>query len=172
MAHIITPADIAPFATIPEDRLAAMIEDAEALAMKIAPCLADPVHPGIIAAAKAIIRGAILRWHDAGSGAVTQQTSGPFSQTVDTTIARRGMFWPSEITDLQALCRTEKGQRAYSFTPHGGWADHAHYDACDTFFNGGRWCSCGSDLNCWRGPLWPGHPGHEHDPDSIHRHSS
>lgn len=169
MSHIISPDDIKPFADIPDDRLAAMIADAEALAVRAAPCLVDPVHPSVTAAAKAILRGAIVRWYEAGTGAVVQQTSGPFSQTVDTKAARRGMFWPSEITELQSLCKRAEN-RAFSFTPAGaGDGDHTHYDACDVFW-GRPWCSCGSDLNNWRGPLWPRVV--DHDPYAVYGYRS
>lgn len=104
MAVIITPEDIAPFADIESAKLAAMIADAVAMAVRVAPCLKDTTDVDVLAAAKAIIRAAILRWNDSGSGAVTQQTAGSFSQSIDTTKTRRGMYWPSEITDLQALC--------------------------------------------------------------------
>lgn len=106
MAVIITPEDIAPFADIDPAKLEAMIADAVAMAVRVAPCLETTDDLGVLAAAKAIIRGAVLRWNDAGSGAVTQQTAGVFSQSIDTTKARRGMYWPSEINDLQGLCRT------------------------------------------------------------------
>lgn len=103
----IRPSDLDLFADIPEARAAAMIEDAMATAGMVAPCIHD-VDFEHYAAAKAIIRGAILRWHEAGAGGVTQQqqTSGSFSQStsIDTRTERRGMFWPSEIEQLQALC--------------------------------------------------------------------
>jgi hypothetical protein len=102
-AVAITLADLAPFADIPAAKAQAMIDDALAMAVRVAPCIttADFAYPD---AAKAIIRGAVLRWNEAGNGALSQVTSGPFSQTVDTRHQRRGMFWPSEITELAGLC--------------------------------------------------------------------
>ena len=99
----ITPDDLTPFADIPDVKAQAMIDDAMALAARVAPCIlaADFAFPD---AAKAIIRGAILRWNEAGTGALQAQQAGPFGQTVDTRQQRRGMFWPSEISDLAALC--------------------------------------------------------------------
>ena len=105
----LTPADLAPFATIDEAKASAMIEDAEAMAALAAPCIitaefqADAALSG---AAKAVLRGAVLRWHDAGSGAVTQQGAGPYQQSIDTRQTRRGMFWPGEISQLRDLCAT------------------------------------------------------------------
>lgn len=103
-AVTLTPDDLAPFATIEAAKAQAMIDDALALAARVAPCItsADFAHE---AAARAILRGAILRWNEAGTGAMQQQTSGPFSHTIDTRQQRRGMFWPSEISQLQELCR-------------------------------------------------------------------
>jgi hypothetical protein len=99
----ITLADLAPFAEIPDAKAQAMIDDALALAARVAPCITDEdfSYPD---AAKAIIRGAILRWHEAGTGALQAQTAGPFGVQMDTRQQRRGMFWPSEINDLTALC--------------------------------------------------------------------
>lgn len=103
-AVVITPDDLTPFADIPIERALAMIDDAMAMAALIAPCVIDEDFEQA-QAAKAIIRGAILRWNDAGTGAYTQQGAGPFQVTVDTRTQRRGMFWPSEIQQLQELCR-------------------------------------------------------------------
>lgn len=100
--------DLAPFATIESAKAAAMIEDAEAMALLAAPCIAaDGFAYGT--AVKAILRGAVLRWNDSGSGALQSQTAGPFGQTLDTRQERRGMFWPSEITALQNLCGNTGG---------------------------------------------------------------
>lgn len=107
----ITPSDLAAFATIDPAKAEAMIEDAEAMAVLAAPCLSDPEFQGDtakVAAVKAILRGAILRWDDAGSGALSQhsQTAGPWteSESYDTRTPRRAMFWPTEIAQLRDLC--------------------------------------------------------------------
>lgn len=101
----LTPDDLIPFATIDLDKAWAMISDALAMAAVVAPCIIDADFP-YPDAAKAILRGAVLRWDEAGTGAMQQVTSGPFSTTMDTRQARRGMFWPSEIQQLQGLCTT------------------------------------------------------------------
>ncbi|ETA06978.1 MULTISPECIES: hypothetical protein [Gordonia] len=109
----LTPADLAPFATIPEAKAAQMITDALAIARTIAPCIADDEFEHADAA-KAIIRGAILRWDATGAAALTtQSTAGPISETV-TVGARRSMFFPSEITGLQKLCGQQRRGRAYT----------------------------------------------------------
>lgn len=100
--------DLAPFATIEVAKAEAMIEDAEAMALLAAPCI-GAVGFAHTTAVKAILRGAVLRWNDSGSGALQAQTAGPFGQTLDTRQERRGMFWPSEIVALQSLCSTGQG---------------------------------------------------------------
>lgn len=111
-AVTITPDDLAPFAVIDPVKAAAMIADAMAMAAQAAPCILDDGF-AFGDAAKAIIRGAILRWNDAQSGAVTQQSAGPFQFTVDSNTRRNGMFWPSEIRDLRKLCASSAGRQAH-----------------------------------------------------------
>lgn len=100
----IAPADLAPFATIDDAKAQAMIDDALALAALAAPCI-DNADFAYDAAAKAIIRRAIIRWNDTGSGALTQQGAGPFQVSVDNRQPHRNLLWPSEIAQLQELCR-------------------------------------------------------------------
>lgn len=156
---MLTPADLAPFATIPEAQAVAMVEDAVAMAGMAAPCLAEAVlSPAQVAAVKAILRRAVLRWFDVGSGAVTQVGSGPFQQSTDTTrSSSRSLFWPSEVSDLQAICREVEGDAGsvkQVFTIQTGATRRGgnHSPICDINFGGGS-CSCGSDLNAYRGPL-------------------
>ena len=100
--------DLAPFATIADDKAQAMIADAEAMAVLAAPCI-TAVGFAHADAVKAILRGAVLRWNESGTGALQAQTAGPFGQTLDTRQERRGMFWPSEIVQLQNLCADSQG---------------------------------------------------------------
>ena len=100
--------DLAPFASIETSKAEAMIEDAEAMALLAAPCIAAEGF-AYGSAVKAILRGAVLRWNDSGSGALQAQQAGPFGQTLDTRQERRGMFWPSEIVSLQSLCADSQG---------------------------------------------------------------
>lgn len=140
-AVTLTPDDLNPFldSPIPVERAVLMIEDAIAIAATVAPCIATDAFTKV-SAAKAIIRGAILRWHIAGNGSTTTQQAGSFSQTMST--PRKGMFWPSEITDLQALCSTG-GSGAFSIDTVGTGSIHA--DICSLGF-GATYCSCGADL--------------------------
>ncbi|MGH6979062.1 MAG: hypothetical protein ACRED4_07205 [Brevundimonas sp.] len=100
--------DLAVFADIPLAKATAMIEDAEAMALLAAPCI-NTEGFAYATAVKAILRGAILRWNEAGTGALQSQNAGIFGQTVDTRQERRGMFWPSEIVALQSLCADATG---------------------------------------------------------------
>lgn len=96
--------DLLPFAPgIDQAKAQEMIDDAAALAGIVAPCINGEDFTNH-AAVRAIIRSVVLRWNEAGTGAAQTVTSGPFSQTLDTRSDRRGMFWPSEITQLQSLC--------------------------------------------------------------------
>lgn len=114
MAVTLTPADLTPFVpNLDEAKALAMIEDALALAARIAPCILDEEFEHE-AAAKAVIRGAILRWHDGGSGMYMQQQAGPFQLTTDNRQTRKSMFWPSEISELQALCGIGRAGSAFT----------------------------------------------------------
>lgn len=144
MAVILTPADLAPFANIDPAKAQAMIDDAMALAARVAPCITadDFAFPQ---AAKAILRGAILRWNDAGTGAVTQTTVGPFGQSIDNRQQRRSLFWPSEITDLESLCVSSSDQSGAFAIDTVGLTSPVHADICALNF-GGLYCSCGAVL--------------------------
>lgn len=112
------PSDLAPFIPdIPDDRAEAMIEDALAMAELVAPCIVDDgfSHAG---AAKAILRGAILRWYDTANEAGSQRVVGPFQNVPQ---PRKSLFWPSEIEQLQSLCRTTQAIKAFEvdLTPAG-----------------------------------------------------
>jgi len=106
MAVALTPDDLRPFAPdLDSARADAMIADATATAYLLAPCLArDDVPDVVAAAARAIVRGAILRWLESGAGGLTtdQQTAGPFTST--RTTSRTSMFWKSEEQKLRSLC--------------------------------------------------------------------
>lgn len=104
MTVFVTLADLQAFEpTIDAAKAAAMIADATAIAILQAPCI-DDVGFTRTDAVKAILRGAILRWHEAGAGSLQAETVGPFTQAFDTRTPRRGLFWPSELTQLQGLC--------------------------------------------------------------------
>ena len=159
MGQFIAEADLAPFATIDAAKAVAMIADAEAQAILVAPCLpglldapdgetaADlAVRQAKLAAALSILRAAILRWEDVGSGAVQtiQTQTGPFGQQqVSAPQVRRSMFWPSEIEQLQGICKDPESGKAYSVDTVAMAAIHAPWCA---LMLGATYCSCGADI--------------------------
>ena len=155
MGQFIVEADLAPFATIDAAKATEMVADAEAQAILIAPCLPGlltvPVDETVaalalrtakLAAVKSILRGAILRWDEAGTGAVQTEVTGPFSKTTQYQ-ARRGMFWPSELTQLQDICKDTAASKIYSVDTVPYTTAHAPW--CDLML-GGTTCSCGADI--------------------------
>lgn len=157
MTEFLTPTDLSPFASIADEKAEQMIADATALAVLAAPCLADtdednPLTAAQVAAAKAVLRAAVLRWNDAGAGARTQETVGPFSQSLDTSQPRRGMFWPSEITQLQDVCAGADSTGAYSVDTAPSLCG-VHAEICGINF-GATYCSCGVDIAGF--PLYEG----------------
>lgn len=159
--RFLSPSDLEPFATIDEAKAIAMIEDAEATAGAVAPCITESAFledDTRVAYVRAVIRGAVLRWNESGTGAYQAQTAGPFGVTMDTRQQRRGMFWPSEIEQLQDACKRFRGMgeaKAYSVDMLGPGRVGAHSDVCDLVFGGLR-CSCGSNINALNGPLYEG----------------
>lgn len=143
------PDDLAPFATIPEAKAQAMIDDALALAARVAPCIteSDFAYAG---AALAVLRGAVLRWNDQGSGAVTQAAVDDASFTFGQQQQRRGLFWPSEIQQLQDLC---KGEDSGAFAIDTVSTSVNHAEICAVNF-GAAYCSCGADLTAYAYPLY------------------
>lgn len=139
----IVPSDLEPFAEIPAAKAQAMIDDALARAARVAPCILSEefAYPE---AALAILRGAILRWHEAGTGALSQQSAGPFGQTLDTRQPRRGMFWPSEEDELRSLCGSGEASGVFDIDTI-GLSRIIHADICTLNF-GGLYCSCGAIL--------------------------
>lgn len=147
---LLTAADLTEFATITQAKANEMIADALGLAVVHAPCINDPEFAHR-AAAKAIVRGAILRWIEAGAGAAVTKSAGIYGQTVDTRQPRRTMFMPSEIDDLKRLCRPDDDTGgAYSIDLLPSEAV-VHSEICSIWFGGD--CSCGAILTQGL-PLW------------------
>lgn len=148
----IEPEDLAPFAEIPRAKAEAMIADALAMAKLAAPCISNAnfAYPD---AALAIIRGAILRWNEAGSGVKTQisETVGPFGHAeYYQQPQRRALFWPSEIEQLKKLCADSTAGKAWSYDTAGSGAV-VHAEICSLYF-GATYCSCGAVIANL--PLW------------------
>ena len=123
------------------------VDDAEAMAVLAAPCLATGLLTNAQSAQlKAVLRQALMRWKDAGSGALASQTAGPFGQVIDTRQERRGMFWPSELDQLRSICGTAStGATSGTASTLPDAATAIHSEACSLAF-GATYCSCGADL--------------------------
>lgn len=92
-----------------------MIQGAIARAAQIAPCLlADEFTQED--AARAIILDALVRRADTSGGVVTQQTAGPFSQSVDSR-STTNLFTAQERADLAALCGGGAAARTIDTAP-------------------------------------------------------
>lgn len=120
------------------------ITDAEAMALLAAPCLAGNLDQGQTDAVRAVLRQALMRWQEAGAGAVTQQQAGPFGQTIDTRSLRRGMFWPSELAQLRDICGASIAGRAGT-TSTLPTTTGVHLPWCALTL-GALYCSCGVDI--------------------------
>ena len=121
------------------------IDGANARASRVAPCLAaaDPAPTDDqLAEAKLVLIGAIIRWSQAGAGAFQSQTMGPFGVTVDTRQRTGFNLWPSEITQLQDICKNGSGARAYAVDTVSVAGEHS--PICSIYFGGS--CSCGAAL--------------------------
>lgn len=144
MVNIIEVGDL-PAGMQTAELIAIMVAAANARAARIAPCLVstDPAPSAeLLAEAKLILIGAVARWTEAGSGAFTQQTAGPFAVSTDTRQRSGYNMWPSEIDQLQALCATAGGG-AFSIDTAPGTG--AHLPWCSLYFGAG-YCSCGVDI--------------------------
>lgn len=109
MAVIIAVTDL-PTALQSADSIDLMIDGANAIATRVAPCLAsedpEPTEDQLTEA-RLILLGMVKRWVEAGSGSIQQQTTGPFGMVVDTRQKSSGYRpWPSEVNDLQVICQT------------------------------------------------------------------
>jgi hypothetical protein len=130
-----------------------MVDGANAKASRVAPCLTwtgTPVEQPAPSAdqlseARLVLIGAISRWAQDGSGALQQQQAGPFGMTVDTRQRTGYNLWPSEITDLQAICKTAgaEGRQAFSIDTAPACSDHLPW--CSLMM-GATYCSCGVDI--------------------------
>lgn len=133
-----------------------MVDDVVAQAKNAAPCLKSldlEVDADEVAFVRSVMRGALRRFAEAGSGALQQhtQTALGFSetQTFDTRQQRRRLLWPSEVADLQRFCaeRANTPVTGSAFTVamgSGGSVTHSRW--CGLVFSGAAYCSCGADV--------------------------
>lgn len=145
MAEIITSDDL-PTDVAANAMSGMWVDGANARASRVAPCLAatDPAPTSDqLAEAKPILIGAILRWSQAGAGAFQSQNAGPFGVTLDTRQRTGFNLWPSEINQLQDICKTGAESKAFSVDTVG--CGSVHSPICSIYF-GGSSCSCGASI--------------------------
>lgn len=151
MAEIITVADL-PASIQTHELVDAMVAGANAKASRVAPCLVEAAtapertndQVSALAEATLVLIGAVRRWAEAGSGALASQTAGPFGQTIDTRQRTGYNLWPSEITDLQAICSAGPvGREAFSIDTAPAYSLHLPW--CSLNFDATS-CSCGVDI--------------------------
>lgn len=94
--------------------------------------------------AKLILVGAVKRWAEASSGALSTQQAGPFAVGLDTRQRTGFNLWPSEIEALQALCATATESSAFSIDIAPSLSG-VHVPWCALNMGAG-YCSCGVDI--------------------------
>lgn len=147
MAEIIAVSDL-PAAIQSAESVDLLVAGANAKASRVAPCLADSETPPTddqLAEAKLVLVGAIKRWAEAGAGAFTQQSAGPYQVSMDTRQRTGYNLWPSEIEGLQQICSTGTGREAFSIDTASSTSLSGHAPYCNLYF-GGETCSCGYTL--------------------------
>ena len=125
MASIIEVTDL-PASIQSADSVELMVAGANAKASRVAPCLADTPTDDQLAEAKLVLVGAVKRWAEAGAGAFSQQSAGPFQVSTDTRQRTGFNFWPSEIEALQDICSEIGTAAAFSIDtapPLDGYAE-------------------------------------------------
>lgn len=151
MGLYLQPGDITPLVDVDPGRLAILIDDAETSATmpKVAPALAEPdlLTAAQRAQVKTILRRAVVREAEAGTGAKTQEVAGPYSYTVDTRTANRTSCLTEEEEDaLRSIVGISKSTQVFSLdvTPS-TVSPSNHLPWCDLQF-GGLICTCGVAL--------------------------
>jgi hypothetical protein len=122
MAAIIDVTDL-PTKLQSVEMIDVMVDGANAYATRVAPCLAD-ASPDQLAEARLVLLGAVKRWAEAGAGAFTQQSSGPFQVSMDTRQRTGFNLWAPEIQSLQGICRGSDSQgQAFTIDTTPAWSD-------------------------------------------------
>ena len=104
------PTDLA--AKVSPGTLAMMIDGASSAAYRAAPCLKGNPTDDQLAEARLIVLSAISRWLTDGSGmSGRSEGAGPFTTSTTPPPQRSSGYrlWPSEISDLQAICKSGRG---------------------------------------------------------------
>lgn len=101
-----------------------MIATAWSRAQRAAPCLADDdsdLTAADIEIVKDVLRSAILRWAERGTGVVAQRTAGEYGETIRDNGST--LFRPNEIRDLLGVCGSiRKRGRASTISTLPSWA--------------------------------------------------
>lgn len=121
------------------------VDGANARASRVAPCLAsiDPAPTeDQLAEARLILVGAVTRWSQAGTGGIQSQTAMAFGVTFDTRQRSGFNLWPSEINQLQDICKD--GAKAKAFSIDTVNCGTVHPPICSIYFGGD--CSCGAAI--------------------------
>lgn len=142
MTEIITTDDL-PVDVADNAMSETWVDGANARASRVAPCLAgtEPAPTADqLAEAKLVLVGAVTRWSQAGAGAFQSKTAGPYGVTVDTRQRVGYNLWPSEIKQLQDICKSSESGKAFAVdtVQSGGY----HSPICSVYFGGT--CSCGA----------------------------
>lgn len=111
--------------------------------------------PAQLSEAKLVLLGAVKRWIESSSGALSAQQAGPFGMTVDTRQRTGYNLWPSEIEGLQDICSTGATTGREAFSIDTAPACSAHMPWCSLML-GAAYCSCGADLTNYEYPLYEG----------------
>lgn len=126
MGLYLQPADVTPLVEVDPDRLVILIEDAETFATMAAPPLAAPdaLTEQQRAQVKTILRRAVVRESDSGTGAKVQEAAGPYSYTVDTRSTRTVSFLTDEEEDaLRSLVGLGRSNTAFNTDVTPAWAE-------------------------------------------------
>lgn len=117
---VIAPGDLREVLPgLSEEALQAWIDDALALAERIAPCISRPEFPHG-AALKALLRAAIRYNAGGAGGAITQISAGPFQKSVDSRNTTSGvLFSPAQEKQLRAMCRPRVSEAGAYSVPFG-----------------------------------------------------
>lgn len=128
---ILDQADL-PASVQSHELISTLVAGANARALRIAPCLAEPDNTAARAEAKLTLAGAGFGPSLYGAGAMQAATAGPFGMQLDTRQRTGFNFWPSEIEVLQSLCAADS-TGAFGVDTAPGW----HTPTVHPFLTGG-----------------------------------
>lgn len=120
----LTPADLAPLIETDPERLAVLIADAETFAVMAAPPLATPTDLSDTqrAQVKTVLRRAVVREADSGTGAKITEQAGPYGYTVDTRTAGRVSFLTDDEQDaLRSIVGLTRSHAAFTVDVTPAW---------------------------------------------------